>query len=199
MKNTIRGLWATLALVGLTACGGTGGEPAADDSTPTPAATVEAPAVETETTEAAPEPMPEPTEDAQSQLAEFGTPYEYEDGVVVTVKHVGETVAGDYAAGAEPGASIMLFEVTVTNNTEGIMDAAEIHGIVNYDTTVAERVFDEGLDYTFQGNVLPGKAITEVQGYAIPTDAPQEVLFSVTPSWNHEEALFYGTISPAAV
>lgn len=185
-------LAAVVALT-LSACGGTTGSEQTEAAEP--ATTVEAPAVETKTTEAPePEPTTEPAEEVQDALVEFGETWEYEDGASVTVNHVGTTVAGEYAAGAEPGGTIHLFEVTVTNNTSGIMDAAEIHGIVNYGTTVAERVFDEGLDYTFQGKILPGKSMTEVQGYAMPTSVEQEVLFSITPSWMHEDAMFFGTL-----
>lgn len=66
---------------------------------------------------------------------------------------------------------------------------------VNYgpDGTPAERVFDsaQNLGSGFEGKILPGKKQVAKLAFAVP-HAPQEVLISIAPSWDHDDALFIG-------
>lgn len=180
----------------------------ADAAPPTPQATVSAPPVEfateapTEAPTVEPSQTPEPEvtegETLESQLAQFGDSWDYDDGISVTVVAVGPAIATDTAAGAEAtGGEMVLFDVTITNNSKAIFDPSMVYTTVNYASTTAEQVFDSaaGIMPTFEGKILPGGSLTERQAYAIPTSVPNDVLFSVSPSWDHDESLFFGALN----
>ncbi|GAA1346971.1 hypothetical protein [Arthrobacter roseus] len=185
---------AALALTGgLTACSVDGGPPSADGPA-TPQMTMEAPAADAVVEE---EEAEEVEESAQDQLSAYGETWEYDDGIAVTVSTKGQTVAGEYAFGANPGDQVLLFEVTITNNGTAIFDPTMASSTVNYDSTSAERVFD-GDTVVFEGKILPGASLTETQAFAIPNTKATDVLYMLTPDFEHEEALFFGSITPKA-
>ncbi|WP_026533799.1 hypothetical protein [Arthrobacter sp. H14] len=150
----------------------------------------------------APEPSPEspsPAPEVEESLVEFGETWEYEDGIAVTVTHAGAAQASQYASGAdETGGQMRLFKITIENGTDGIFDPAGAYTTVNYGDTgkVAERVFDSGQGYgdMWQGKILPGKEQSLTLPFAVPTDKAYEVLLSVAPGFEYEDAIFLGTV-----
>lgn len=178
-KTTSIATIALTALFGLTACS-TAGEPAAP--------------VPEESATAAPAAATEPASDATEGTAKFGKTWIYDSGIEVTVKQAGGAEASEYAAGVEEtGGHYGLYEVTIANGTDEILDPSMTNVEVNYGDSgsPASRVFDEGLDDFFQGKVLPGKSQTITEGYAIP--AGEDVIMSVTPDFSHDDAIFVGT------
>ncbi|GAB3262781.1 hypothetical protein [Arthrobacter pigmenti] len=137
--------------------------------------------------------------DVEESLAEFGQTWEYKDGMAVTVTHEGTAQASQYAAGGEETAGQMhVFKVTIKNGTEAIFDPVGAYTTVNYgdDGQVAERVFDseQGYGDMWQGKILPGKKQSLSLAFAIPTDVASDVLLSVAPGFEYEDALFHGTL-----
>lgn len=133
----------------------------------------------------------------QDELAAFGEEWTYEDGLTVKVSYLGGETASEYASGAEATeGQLRLFEVSITNNSEEIFDPAMFNASINYgaEGTAGKRVFDSaiGLDGQFQGKILPGGTQTVKMGYAVPNDAPLDLLMTTSPSWDHDEKLFFG-------
>ena len=191
MKKSITAL-ALAGLLGLTACSADAikSDAAVPEATPVASATKTA---DTST----PSPSATLSKDLQDELAAFGEEWTYKDGIAVKVTYTGPSQAGEYSAGAElTGGQIRLFDVSITNNGEAIFDPAMAYIDVNYGPqgTAAERVFDSGngISGDFQGKILPGGNQTVTMAYAIPTDAPTDILMTVTPSWDHAEKLFHG-------
>lgn len=200
--KTISIAGAALALViGLTACGGTGGStstaPAPDGTTPpvTTSPTSEAAPFTEPTTEFTPAPEPTPTEDGP---AKFGQVFEYNDGMTISVAPPTPGMASDTAAGADQTAGeLMILTVTITNGTKKVFDPSIVRADLNYgaDGTAAERVFDsaQNLGSGFEGKILPGKRQVAKLAFAVPAH-PGEVLVSISPSFSHNEALFMGVV-----
>lgn len=137
------------------------------------------------------------SKDVQDELAAFGEEWTYEDGLTVKVSYLGSETASQYASGAEAtGGQMRLFEVSITNNSEEIFDPAMFNASLNYgaEGTAGKRVFDTGtgLEGQFQGKILPGGTQTVKMGYAVPNDAPLDLLMTTSPSWDHAEKLFFG-------
>lgn len=174
---------ALTAMLGLTAC----------STEATKSEAVESPAA----SESAAAPSSAPAKDIKDELAAFGEEWTYKDGIAVKVAYAGAGMASEYAAGAETTAGqIRLFDVSITNNSEEIFDPAMFMADINYgaEGTAASRVFDtaNGIGDQFQGKILPGGTQTVSMAYAIPTDAPLDLIVTITPSWEHGEKLFFG-------
>lgn len=197
MKKSLTAL-ALAAMLGLTACST---EATKSDAAESPAAS-ESSAAPKEAPSSEPVPSqsskaPSKAKDIKDELAAFGEEWTYEDGIAVKVTYAGAGMASEYAAGAEDtGGQIRLFDVSITNNSEAIFDPAMFMADINYgaEGTAASRVFDSanGIGDQFQGKILPGGTQTVSMAYAIPTDVPVDLIATITPSWEHEEKLFYG-------
>lgn len=204
MKKSLTAL-ALAGLLGMTACSADAakGEAANTPATETATASSEptesssAPSKPKESSSASPSASETKSKDLQDELAAFGEEWTYEDGLTVKVSYLGGATASQYASGAEAtGGQLRLFEVSITNNSEEIFDPAMFNASVNYgaEGTAGKRVFDtgSGLEGQFQGKILPGGTQTVKMGYAVPNDAPLDLLVTTSPSWDHEEKLFHG-------
>ncbi|MBO0895421.1 hypothetical protein [Arthrobacter sunyaminii] len=204
MKKSLTAL-ALAGLLGMTACSADAakGEAANTPATETATASSEptesssAPSKPKESSSASPSASETKSKDLQDELAAFGEEWTYEDGLTVKVSYLGGATASQYASGAEAtGGQLRLFEVSITNNSEEIFDPAMFNASVNYgaEGTAGKRVFDtgSGLEGQFQGKILPGGTQTVKMGYAVPNDAPLDLLMTTSPSWDHEEKLFHG-------
>lgn len=189
--KTITIAGASFALIlGLTACsGGTENYPEgkiSDATTSAAAAPVAAPSTE------APAPAPEPT---PTGPAKFGQTFTYPDGIAITVAKPVAGVASKYAYGAEQtGGNLRIVTVTITNGTKKVFDPGVVTEDLNYgpDGTAAEQVFDSAqLGEGFEGKILPGKKQVAKLAFAVPA-GPQDLLFSISPSFSHDDALFMG-------
>lgn len=204
MKKSLTAL-ALAGLLGMTACSADAakGEAANTPATETATASSEptesssAPSKPKESSSASPSASETKSKDLQDELAAFGEEWTYEDGLTVKVSYLGGATASQYASGAEAtGGQLRLFEVSITNNSGEIFDPAMFNASVNYgaEGTAGKRVFDtgSGLEGQFQGKILPGGTQTVKMGYAVPNDAPLDLLVTTSPSWDHEEKLFHG-------
>ena len=201
MKKSLTML-ALAGLLGMTACSTDATKEAAAPSSP-PAATSEAKESATATSDprksasATPSQSPSASSDASDEVAEFGEEWTYDDGISVNIAYTGGKTASQYAAGAEATANqIRLFDVSVTNNSKEVFDPAMFNVDVNYgaEGTAAKRVFDSGsgLDGQFQGKVLPGGTQKVTMAFAVPIDGPLDLLVTTSPSWDHDEKLYFG-------
>ena len=207
MKKSLTTL-ALAGLLGMTACSTDATKEASAPSSP-PAATSEAKESATATSDpkksasAAPSQSPSASSDASDasdasdEVAEFGEERTYDDGISVNIAYTGGKTASQYASGAEATANqVRLFDVSVTNNSKEVFDPAMFNVDVNYgaEGTAAKRVFDSGsgLDGQFQGKVLPGGTQKVTMAFAVPIDGPLDLLVTTSPSWDHDEKLYFG-------
>ncbi|WP_461168812.1 DUF4352 domain-containing protein [Arthrobacter sp. Z1-15] len=204
MKKSLTML-ALAGLLGMTACSTDATKEASAPSSP-PAATSEAKESATATSDpkksasATPSQSPSASSDASDasdEVAEFGEEWTYDDGISVNIAYTGGKTASQYASGAEATANqVRLFDVSVTNNSKEVFDPAMFNVDVNYgaEGTAAKRVFDSGsgLDGQFQGKVLPGGTQKVTMAFAVPIDGPLDLLVTTSPSWDHDEKLYFG-------
>ena len=204
MKKSLTML-ALAGLLGMTACSTDATKEASAPSSP-PAATSEAKESATATSDpkksasAAPSQSPSASSEASEasdEVAEFGEEWTYDDGISVNIAYTGGKTASQYASGAEATANqVRLFDVSVTNNSKEVFDPAMFNVDVNYgaEGTAAKRVFDSGsgLDGQFQGKVLPGGTQKVTMAFAVPIDGPLDLLVTTSPSWDHDEKLYFG-------
>jgi hypothetical protein len=178
-------------LLGATACGTEGTPSSAPASAPPASSTAgPAPASTPESVTPSAEPTETPTEESSVRTANFGESYKYDDGTTIAVSKPTRGVSGQYSAGGNPGDSILIFKVTVTNGTKKVMEAGTVYATMNYgvDSTAADQVFDEGIN-GFEGKILPGKKQTATMAFSVPAGAT-DVLMSIKPSFEYEDAMF---------
>lgn len=187
--------WAALALatgLALTGCTTSGG-PEADTGTAPAAEAVAEPAAA-----ATAETAEEQSDTKQEGVAEFGSSWSWDDGLKLTVTPAGLSAAGKYAFGADASDGKMyVFDVTLENGTPEVFDPAILTASVVYgaEGTQAEEVMNEKIDGFFQGKVLPGKKQSIRVAFGIPAQQLDDVTLTYMVDFEHEDALFSGTLT----
>ena len=181
-KNIIAGL----AIAGALTLGGCSTGTVAPTESSSPAQT-NAPGFNPETTA----PEPEETPEANVSGLRFGNPATYEDGISITVSPKGSFTNYE-------GVKAYKFEVTIENGTDKPFDPALAMGSVVYGDNgdVADTTFDSdgGTDFGFTGQILPGKKQTIVEAYIIPEDSLDDVVVTYSPSFDHDDASWVGSV-----
>jgi hypothetical protein len=201
--NPIRALFislATIAVLALGGCGGTGTEgvspadgPATSETTP-----ADEPTDET-TTE---EPTEEPT-DTEATPATFKEKYIYEDKVeveVIKIQH-GKVTRAD-AEYAEPeakaGDDYVIFTVRVKNGSKAKIDASSSWSVTyGPDGTEAESPYlasKSNVEEDISGKILPGRSKTATDTFAVPRKYQNDPVLEFTFDFEHEAAIFSGSI-----
>jgi hypothetical protein len=124
----------------------------------------------------------------------------YPDGVaveVVRIKHTRLSDIGWTDTGLRAGAPIQLLTVRVTNNSTALLDVDGATGLLTYgqDGVEAGPVFDaKNHTEDMSGKLVPRRSKTGIYGYIVPTGELGSVQFEFTPAFNHEPAIFTGSI-----
>lgn len=124
----------------------------------------------------------------------------YPDGVaveVVRIKHTRLSDVGWTDIGLRAGAPIQLLTVRVTNNSTTLLDVDGATGLLTYgqDGVEAGPVFDaKNHTEDMTGKLVPRRSKTGIYGYLVPTGELGSVQFEFTPAFNHEPAIFTGSI-----
>jgi hypothetical protein len=124
----------------------------------------------------------------------------YPDGVaveVVRIKHTRLSDVGWTDTGLRAGAPIQLLTVRVTNNSTALLDVDGATGLLTYgqDGVEAGPVFDaKNHTEDMSGKLVPRRSKTGIYGYIVPTGELGSVQFEFTPAFNHEPAIFTGSI-----
>lgn len=202
MKKHIITTTALALALSLSACGGT--EATVSEPQDTAKVAEQQPEAPKATPKAEPKPVQTPEQEqepAQPELAAYGETYTYDDGLEVKIEYAG-TATSDGAGSQATNGQVVLFDVTITNGTGSMIDPSMHMAEVSYGDTqkVAEEVFDssqgwEGMMFTLPTNLLPGKKTTVTGAFAMPHGKSHEVLFSFAPDFDHEPAMYYGTIN----
>lgn len=134
---------------------------------------------------------PETSNSADDGVGEaiFGDTYSYEDGVSITVAPPEEFNPSATAA-FDAAPSYVRFTVTLANDGTGSFDASLASASVQSGNHEGSEVFDseqglEGAPYT---SVLTGRTVSWDIGFGV--DDPEDVVLQISPSWEHEPAVF---------
>lgn len=163
-------------------------EPTLDEGTMEPS--------ETPTEELGDETPEDPAEDAG--VASFKEKYRYPDGLIVEVIRAQQhsMTDSDYASGDEPaGTPYKVLSVRIMNGTKARLDATEASATLTYGPDGEESSSVAGSKVPgMTGSILPGRAKTSGWGFIIPKKYLGDVQFEFTPDWNHEPAIFAGSV-----
>lgn len=178
--------WLALGLIplALTACGVAPDEPTTTVTETTTSSswtpTTEAPASAEPTTEA-----PASADPADLSLS-FGETFEWEDGVKATVSTPTSFTPTEYAAGGEGYPSHVKMTVTIVNGSDAPLDASFVSPTVQSGQREGDEVFDDGLEGSPLGSILPGRTVTYDAGYGV--DDPSDIVAEFAPTWDHDYA-----------
>ncbi|MGP3971795.1 serine/threonine-protein kinase [Streptomyces sp. 6N223] len=101
-----------------------------------------------------------------------GETAQYESGLTITISGLTEFTPGEYAIGMQPGDGAYMTTVTVENNGEESIDVfLSLTARAGESGTTVEQIYDDGLEYSLSGTLLPGRQMTGDLGYAVPADA----------------------------
>jgi hypothetical protein len=94
---------------------------------------------------------------------------QYESGLTITVSGLTEFTPGEYAIGQQPGDGTYKTTVTVENNGEEAIDVfLSLTARSGESGSTVEQIYDDGLEYSLSGTLLPGRTMTGDLGYAVP-------------------------------
>jgi hypothetical protein len=133
----------------------------------------------------------------KATTANFHNSVTYKDGLKVQVIKIRQITAGQYAAGAKPGARVTALTIRVNNGSSKAFDVSLVSPSVTYgkDGVKAPDVFDGSKFGGMTGKVLPGKAQTATWGFGIPKADLGDVTLQVgLGSFTHDAAIFTGSV-----
>lgn len=145
------------------------------------------------------EPSDEPTEDTGPAAASFKEKITYPDGLEVEVIRTRVAKFGEYdstdGGDAKKGDPYILLSVRVKNGSKKTVQLVG-SGTVSYgpdgeEASTAYTSATEGMD----GKLIPGKSKTGKYGYVVPAKYRSDVTFEFSPDFEHESAVFTGSLS----
>jgi len=192
MKKISTSIAVALSVLALASCGTvksttTAGKPApaaASSTTSTPDPNFPTPdASDLETSE------PEVTEEDTPQTVRFGTTWEWEDGVAVTVSKPKPFRPSEYAAGKDGAKKFVSFTITVKNGSKQKIDLTGMANMASGDTE-SHEVFDSGngVSGAPMTGILPGRKVTYKVAFGITN--PNDLVLEYAPTFSHENATF---------
>jgi hypothetical protein len=131
--------------------------------------------------------------------AKFGESVTYDSGVKVTLKSLGFTKVGQYAAGAINGQAA-VFELTVQNGGKEELNAALMSlAKVSYGANNAKAASvvdsENGIGMEMLSTILPGETQTTKIAAAVPAASAKTVRVEVTgPTFSDKPAIFKGAV-----
>ncbi|MEJ2862746.1 DUF4190 domain-containing protein [Actinomycetospora flava] len=122
----------------------------------------------------------------------FGQTFTYADGLAVTVSEPTSYDPSSYAAGnTNPHALKMT--VRVTNNTGAAFDPTLLTVSMTTGGAPASQIFDTEMGMAPQNQLQPGRSMTYDVAFSTTADSG-EAQVDVVPSFDHEHAVFTGTL-----
>jgi serine/threonine protein kinase len=112
-------------------------------------------------------------EDGEGTTYTFGPgeTAEYESGLTITISGLTEFTPGEYASGQEAGDGAYKTTVTVENNGEESIDVyLSLTARSGESGRSVEQIYDDGLEYSLSGTLLPGRQLTGDLGFAVPPE-----------------------------
>lgn len=141
------------------------------------------------------EPSGDPTDAPDSGTSKIGDKYTYDDGLVVEIIKTKRSKVSQYAAGGHPGDPMAIFTVRITNGTKSALkgDLVTVQTTYGKDGNEAEAVYDQNLN-DISGTIPKGRAKTGTYGFAVPTKSMSNVVVEIGPDFDHESAVFSGSV-----
>ncbi|OYO25261.1 hypothetical protein CGZ93_02115 [Enemella dayhoffiae] len=176
----------TASCLSLTLLTGCGKPPVASTATTPPPA--QSPAAQAprgpgaESTPHEPGPLDPPTEPPEGDKFTFDQAARYSDGVLVEVSTITRAKATPQQHGAEgTEGSIAVAEILITNQSNKPYDTAPIKVWGYYGDVGAPKILDDSkkLGDSFRGVVQPGGQARATMGFAIPSEAMNDVTIMI--------------------
>lgn len=140
--------------------------------------------------EAPSETSPPPASDANDGVAAFGSAYQWEDGLALTIGVPQPYQPGKYAATSDQFKEFVVFDVRIVNNTGSPWDPALIHATVQSANQEGDRVFDSAqLPPEPSTKLLNGREVVFKMAFGVAD--PSDLVLEVAPDWEHESVLFH--------
>jgi hypothetical protein len=199
--NPLRTLFVSLATIAALALGGcVGTEGVSPGDGPAASTPVEG---ENATDQPTEEPTEEPTTEEPTGTANFKEKYVYEDKVEVEVIKIvhGKVTRAD-AEYAEPeakaGDDYVILTVRVKNGSKTKLDASSswnlTYGADGTEAKVPYLASRSSADQEISGKILPGRSKTATATFAIPKKYQNDPVLEFTFDYEHEAAIFSGSI-----
>ncbi|GAA4884557.1 hypothetical protein [Actinomycetospora straminea] len=122
----------------------------------------------------------------------FGQTFTYADGLAVSVSEPASYDPSRYAAG---NSNPYAYSVTVriTNNTGAAFDPVLLQAAMSTGGAPASQIFDAETGTPPQNQLQPGRTMTYEVAFSTTTNSG-EAQVDITPSFDHEPAVFTGTL-----
>jgi len=133
-----------------------------------------------------PESAPPSEEDGP---AAFGETFIYEDGLSISVGPPNEFTPSETAV-FDPAPSYVKMTITITNDSDASFDTSWFLSSAQSGQHEASEVFDstQGLEGPPYTSLLSGRSVSWDVGFGV--DDPEDVVLEITPSLDHEDAVF---------
>ncbi len=125
-------------------------------------------------------------DDAGDTNLTFGETYEWQDGVTAKVSTPEAYQPDEYAAGGEGYDHQIQLTVTMTNDSDQVVDASYVSPTVTSGQRGGDEIFDGTMGGGNDSSLLPGRTISFDVAYGV--DDPDDVVVEFAPSWDHAYA-----------
>lgn len=141
----------------------------------------------TELDAADPDTVDSPDEDVGQRI--FGDTFTYDDGVSISVDPPVSFSPSEFALFDE-APSYVRFTITLVNDGTDSFDASGIYASAQSGESEAIYVYDseQGLEGPPYTSLLPDRTVSWDVGFGV--DDPEDVVLQISPSWDHEAAIF---------
>lgn len=132
----------------------------------------------------------------------MGTTLEFSDGLALRVNPIQAGPATRYAYGAAEGSNVLMFYVTITNDTQSPYDPSQAVIDLTYDGLSAPRVFDSShedmafANGSFEGFIDTRHHSTAGWLFAIPETQMDDMRMRVDLDPHRAPSYFSGSFSP---
>ncbi|MGW4034344.1 DUF4352 domain-containing protein [Streptomyces sp. NPDC004838] len=119
----------------------------------------------------------------------------YKDGLKVTVSAPKSFTPSEVAAGHTAGNKAYKVTVVIENTGTKKFDSTLVlaDARAGADGVTAEQIFDQKVDSSFDGMIMPGKKATVTFGFSAPADA-KNLTVEITPGFDHDPAQWELTV-----
>jgi hypothetical protein len=138
-----------------------------------------------------------PDKPEDPKVAKVGEWARADDGVMFRVAKLAKATVGQYAAGGKPGGPAVIITVQLRNDGKERFDLSlvDVAARVGADGEEAEKVYQEGVDGSFDGTLAPGRTVTARYMFAARKASDlKTVSIEIAPGMEYDSFTFEGGI-----
>jgi hypothetical protein len=138
-----------------------------------------------------------PDKPEDPKVAKVGEWARADDGVMFRVAKLTKGTVGQYAAGGSPGDPAVILTVQLRNSGSKRFDLSAVDVTVRLgkDGTEADKVFQDGVDGSFDGTLAPGRTVTAKYMFAAQSRGDLKVVsVEIAPGYEYDSFTFEGGI-----